>query len=111
MILAIDPGSQKTGMALVREDGSLFRKAVVPTEELGAHILRAMDGNEVRAVVMGNGTRHKELKALAEEALKKGVGGREVYDGNGDTAVLGVQSAERLGPLSAKGLSYSTGAG
>lgn len=72
MILAIDPGSQKTGIALVREDGSLFRKAVVPTEELGAHILRAMDGNKVRAVVMGNGTRHKELKALAEEALKKG---------------------------------------
>ena len=33
MILAADPGSEKTGMAVVEEDGSLVIKKVIRTKE------------------------------------------------------------------------------
>ena len=34
MIFAIDPGSDKTGTAVVNDDGSLVIKAIVPTPDL-----------------------------------------------------------------------------
>ena len=34
MILAIDPGSVKTGVALVHEDGELKEKRIIPTQSL-----------------------------------------------------------------------------
>ena len=34
MIFAIDPGSEKTGTAVVNDDGSLVTKAIVPTPDL-----------------------------------------------------------------------------
>ena len=34
MIFAIDPGSEKTGTALVNEDGTLFKKKIIPTDTL-----------------------------------------------------------------------------
>lgn len=68
MILAIDPGSDKTGMALVEEDGRLRWKAVMPSSAVPDKAARlAAEG--VRAVVMGNGTRHREMRARVEAAL------------------------------------------
>ena len=33
MILAIDPGSEKTGTAVLRNDGSLVCRQIIPTED------------------------------------------------------------------------------
>jgi len=69
MILSIDPGSEKTGIALVGEDGRLERKEIIPTARL-SEISAAWAGEgEVRAVVIGNGTHHKELRRVVEEGL------------------------------------------
>ena len=38
LIFAIDPGSEKTGTAVVADDGSLVTKAIVPTPELGDYL-------------------------------------------------------------------------
>lgn len=69
MILSIDPGSEKTGIALVGEDGSLCRKEIVPTARLAEISARWAAEGQVRAVVMGNGTHHKELRRVVEAGL------------------------------------------
>ena len=42
MIFAIDPGSEKTGTALVNEDGTLFKKKIIPTDTLEDMVGRIM---------------------------------------------------------------------
>ena len=71
MILAADPGSEKTGLAVVEEDGALVCKKVVRTSEFEKEIQNALASHRVRVFVMGNGTRHKEMKKRAEAALAK----------------------------------------
>ena len=70
MILAIDPGSQKTGMALVEEDGSLVWKAILPSEDVPGKASALAAEHSVRAVVMGNGTRHAAMQARVSAALR-----------------------------------------
>lgn len=70
MILAIDPGSQKTGMALVKDDGRLYWKAIVPSGEVPSTAIRLVREASARAVVMGNGTRHREMQERVESALR-----------------------------------------
>ncbi len=70
MILAIDPGSAKTGIALVNEDGSLGKKDIIPTEALENLAAAWAKTGEARLIVMGNGTHHKELRKRVEEGLK-----------------------------------------
>lgn len=69
MILAIDPGSAKTGIALVNEDGSLGKKEIIPTASLETLAAAWAKMGEARLIVMGNGTHHKELRKRVEEGL------------------------------------------
>lgn len=69
MILAIDPGSEKTGIALVEEDGRLHKKEIIPTAQLSETAARWAEAGAARAVVMGNGTHHKELRRVVEAGL------------------------------------------
>lgn len=70
MILAIDPGSQKTGAALVAEDGRLVWKAILPSADVPEKAAALAAEHHVRAVVMGNGTRHSAMQARVAEALR-----------------------------------------
>lgn len=69
MILAIDPGSDKTGMAVLYEDGRLQWKGIVPSPDVEKEAAAALRQYHVSAVVMGNGTRHREMKARLEKVL------------------------------------------
>lgn len=71
MILAADPGSVKTGIAVVEEDGSLICKKIIQTKNFEGEIIHILRQYPVRLFVMGNGTHHKEMKDRAEKALKK----------------------------------------
>lgn len=71
MILAIDPGSEKTGIALVNEDGSLAKKEIIPTRDLEMLSAAWARMGEARVIAMGNGTHHKELTRRVEEGLKE----------------------------------------
>lgn len=74
MILAIDPGSEKTGVAVVSEDGSLKEKKIVPTPQLAAYMEQAYEAFGFCHVVMGNGTNHKHLQPVAEQWIASGHG-------------------------------------
>lgn len=62
MILAADPGSVKTGLAVLREDGTLIWKGIIPTGELEHTLKEIMSAYIIDVFVIGNGTHHKEVK-------------------------------------------------
>ena len=59
-VLAIDPGTAKCGMALVRRDAnntmSLLWRAIAPSDELEAHIDQAYHAAPFSLVIIGSGT-------------------------------------------------------
>lgn len=71
MIFAIDPGLEKTGTAVVAEDGSLVTKAIVPTPELGDYLSRVYETHPFSHIVMGDGTNHKKLQLLVEQWIAR----------------------------------------
>ena len=71
MILAIDPGSAKTGVAFVEEDGHCRMKQILPTEALETELSKLLSVNFPRVVVMGNGTHHREIQKRMEIFLRK----------------------------------------
>ena len=48
MILAIDPGSVKTGVALVHEDGELKEKRIIPTQSLLQYVQECYDSGALK---------------------------------------------------------------
>ena len=71
MILAAAPGSEKTGMAVVEEDGSLVIKKVIRTKEFEKEAEDLLSSHPVSAFIMGNGTHHKEIQKRADAVLEK----------------------------------------
>ena len=71
MIFAIDPGSEKTGTAVVADDGSLVTKAIVPTPELGDYLSYVYENYPFSHIVMGDGTNHKKLQPLVEQWIAR----------------------------------------
>ena len=70
MILSVDPGRDKTGCAVVEEDGSLVVKKVIPTKNYEKEIAKLLSSFTPRALIMGNGTRHREMKERSEKLLQ-----------------------------------------
>lgn len=72
-VLAVDPGSSKCGMALVNrsEDGQveLLWRAVVPSAEVATTAQEAAGIAEYSMVVVGAGTRSREVVDRLREAL------------------------------------------
>ncbi|GMV87685.1 MAG: hypothetical protein AMXMBFR81_06160 [Chthonomonas sp.] len=71
-VLAIDPGSSKCGLAVVRRDREgrleLVLRKVVPTERLAAEVAETAAVAPYSLVIMGSGTKSKELSAALKEA-------------------------------------------
>ena len=74
LIFAIDPGSEKTGTAVVADDGSLVTKAIVPTPELGDYLSHVYENYPFSHIVMGDGTKHKKLQPLVEQWIARNHG-------------------------------------
>ena len=74
MILSIDPGSEKTGIAVVKKDGNLVMKKIIKTECLEEEIKTLTKKFEITETAIGNGTHHKKLEKRIEklyEEMKK----------------------------------------
>ena len=70
MLFAIDPGKDKTGVALVADDGTLIEKKVVRTDTFEAEITPLLEGKILSACVMGNGPRHQVMQKRMEQFLQ-----------------------------------------
>jgi RNase H-fold protein (predicted Holliday junction resolvase) len=71
-VLAIDPGSAKCGLAVVREDGIVLHRAVVPTERLTEEAQALLVRFSPECLLVGAGTGAKPVLRALEE-LSSGV--------------------------------------
>lgn len=69
LILAIDPGRDKCGLAVVDGDAALFHHSVVPTVELGASVGALMTQFAPDRILLGNGTTWRKLRPVVEDAI------------------------------------------
>lgn len=61
MIVAIDPGTEKTGIALLKTTGLLVSKEIIMTLNI-ATVLEGLYGtHEFNTIVIGNGTNHRKV--------------------------------------------------
>jgi RNase H-fold protein (predicted Holliday junction resolvase) len=63
LILAIDPGSQKCGVAVVGEQGEVIYKATVATLELLPAVTEQVRRHTITVIVLGNRTGSKAIEA------------------------------------------------
>ena len=71
LLCAIDPGRDKTGVALVHTDGTLEKKCIVRTADYEQELAQLLAGKDLLAVAMGNGTRHEVMQKRTEALLAK----------------------------------------
>ena len=70
VVLAIDPGSDKCGVAVVRQSGEVITRSVVPTATLVTIVRELVERYLPSRVVCGNGTGSKPIiKQLALAGL------------------------------------------
>lgn len=77
-VLAIDPGSSKCGMALVKRDDSgemhLLWRAIARREQVLAHVHDALSEESFSLVIVGSGTTSKQIvHELREELPSMGI--------------------------------------
>ena len=68
-MLAIDPGSDKCGVAIVDDGASLLFHEVVSTAALGEHLASALRQFSPRRVLLGDGTMSRGLRPLIEKII------------------------------------------
>ncbi|MBI3912248.1 MAG: pre-16S rRNA-processing nuclease YqgF [Armatimonadetes bacterium] len=67
LVIAVDPGREKCGLALVREDGVVLRRAVV--DSVTCPVLVSAWHEETGArVILGAGTAHRPVRQSLETA-------------------------------------------
>ncbi|PQV64582.1 RNase H-fold protein, predicted Holliday junction resolvase [Abditibacterium utsteinense] len=69
LILGIDPGRVKTGIAIVANDGAIAHRAIVPTAELRAHLETLLEERNLARIVLGNSTGSAQTATLLEAIL------------------------------------------
>lgn len=67
MILAIDPGKDKCGIAILQETGELQEKKIIPSSE----VLALVNKIHPKKILLGDGTYSKKFKDLKDFILVK----------------------------------------
>ena len=66
MIMGIDPGRDKCGVAVLTAAGEIKYQQVVMTEDLGDVIKRLAAEHEIELTILGDGTTHKAAMSLVK---------------------------------------------
>ncbi len=69
-VLAIDPGQDKCGVAVLAEDGVIIDQRVLSPTAVSEFIRRETAEREIQAIVLGNGTRSRDMaNQLKQEGI------------------------------------------
>lgn len=68
-VIAVDPGREKCGIAVMKNDGNLFYQNVIQTETLAAEVARLCQAYEPAVLVIGNGTTSRQAQAAIKAAV------------------------------------------
>ena len=66
MIIALDPGREKCGIAVVHKQKGMLMKGVIQTNELASKIQELITQYNIRQIVIGDGTSSREVKQCLE---------------------------------------------
>ncbi|GIV15630.1 MAG: resolvase [Armatimonadota bacterium] len=64
VVLGIDPGRSKVGLAVVRSDGQVLHRAVLAIDEFGQELESLCQRFRPQCIVVGGGTGFRALEAL-----------------------------------------------
>lgn len=67
-ILAIDPGTEKNGVAVVAANGEVACKCIVANEKLRDFLIRLIDQYQIKKIVVGNRTGSKATIKYMKDA-------------------------------------------
>jgi len=71
-VLAVDPGRDKCGLAVVRRDGCVLDRAIVATGEVAQKVAQLIREHRVEQVIVGDRTAAREVvRALAGADLPR----------------------------------------
>ena len=70
MLLAVDPGRDKIGLAVVDLAGTLCAHQVVATAELARHIASLLEGYEIARILVGDGTGSGPVVQVVRRAVE-----------------------------------------
>lgn len=68
--LAIDPGREKTGIAILNIDGNVLEHKIISSENLIQQIKKLIFDYAINLIVMGNGTSSKTKYKLLKQEIK-----------------------------------------
>ncbi len=68
-VIAVDPGREKCGVAVVSENGDALEQAVVATEKLAEEIGRRIQEFSPELIILGNGTTSKTAEKTLRQAF------------------------------------------
>ncbi|ACL70496.1 Holliday junction resolvase RuvX [Halothermothrix orenii] len=69
MVLAIDPGRDKCGIAVVDRNLKIFYRAIVSPGKLGSYLQKLSHRYSLEGIVLGNGTFSGEVKKIIEATV------------------------------------------
>ncbi|QTL96903.1 Holliday junction resolvase RuvX [Iocasia frigidifontis] len=67
MLLAIDPGRDKCGIAVMTGDAAVIFQEIVATEKIESYLLELLNRYKIEEVVLGNGTFSEEVARKIEK--------------------------------------------
>ncbi|MFZ4783425.1 MAG: hypothetical protein ACOYLC_14030, partial [Armatimonadaceae bacterium] len=78
IVLAIDPGRSKCGLAVCtpRDDSDrprILQREVVPTDKLVIHVVALVDAHKPDVVLIGDGTQSATLRKAVAKVLPEGL--------------------------------------
>ena len=71
LYLGIDPGSSKTGLALVDADGNIQKLLIARKESFVEDVKNFCEVSYITAVILGNGTHSKEISEAVAKIFPK----------------------------------------
>ena len=69
VILGVDPGRSKTGLALVKSTGEIVKTQVALMTDFAWELQNFLDGSSIQCVVLGNGTTSQNMVATVQKLL------------------------------------------
>jgi RNase H-fold protein (predicted Holliday junction resolvase) len=69
VVMAIDPGSSKVGLAVVRSDGQVLHRAVLAIEECERELVSLYQRFRPQCIVVGGGTGFRAMEMLLRRVL------------------------------------------
>ncbi len=67
LYLGVDPGRDKTGAALVWENGRIFKQEILPTDDFSRHLQQFLPEQPLAGCILGDGTTSKTMAAQLEK--------------------------------------------